>query len=54
VVACPRNHLDLLHRRAALIERPFSVCGERQDARKIAEQVDLQPPFSVRRQLDPV
>ena len=54
VVASPRNHLNLLYRRVALIERPVFVCGHGEDAGEVAEQVDVELAFAVRRQFDPL
>jgi hypothetical protein len=38
----PRNQFCMLDRKAALTVRPFGFCGQRQDARQMAVQVDSQ------------
>jgi len=52
MVARPRNHLNLHYRRVALIERPFFLRGQAQDARKVAVKVDIELAFRVGRERD--
>jgi hypothetical protein len=54
VVARPRNHLNLHNRRVALIERPFFLRGQAQDAGEVAVKVDIKLAFCIGRQRDPV
>ena len=50
----PRNHLNLLNGRVALIERPVFLSGKGQDPGKIPVKVDFQLALLVRRQFDPI
>jgi hypothetical protein len=48
VFASPRNHLNLLNGRVALIERAVLFPGEIEDSGKIATEVDFQLSLLVR------
>ena len=50
--SCPRNHLNLLNGRVALVERPVFFPSKTEDSSEIAVKVDFQLSLLIRPQFD--